>query len=167
VKQCIRCTLTLSFFTAISIALMFWCETPRLRCRTQKHLRDLDPVITVWARQQRFYQNKIEGTGYLEMPSRLNKSDLPSSLRPLNAGARSLILPGSCSRMPMGIYRYWKESASHRYRRVAFTPVVSDPKWLRNGSQNPQDDREEAKGLLQPVLCILQSQFITLQLRMS
>lgn len=30
------------------------------------------------------------------------------------------------------MYRCVKERASHRYRRVVFTPAVSLPKWLRN-----------------------------------
>ena len=99
-----------------------------------------------------------------ESPVEWTKNDLPSSFRPLNAGARSLILPGSCSRMPMGMYRYWKESASQRYRRVAFTPVVSDPKWLRNESQKLRDNRKE-KTVLQPILCVLKLQSIMVQLR--
>ena len=54
----------------------------------------------------------------------------PKSSLPLNAGARSFSLPGSRSSSPIGIYRYWNESASQRYLRVVFTPGVSEPKWL-------------------------------------
>ena len=59
---------------------------------------------------------------FTQSPAYGLENSVSSSLLPLNAGGRSLSLGGIRSRRPIGMYRCWKESASHRNRRVVDTP---------------------------------------------
>ena len=114
-------------FTLIRITLMFWQELPSFRCGTQEHPRDLDPsLLSLGLRGVFLCRIKF---GFEDKDEKTLK-DPPNSSLPLNTPTLSLILGGNLSNSPSGTYRYWNESASHKYRRVVLIPVVSEPKWL-------------------------------------
>lgn len=92
---------------AVSITLMFRRESPGLGSRTQEHFRDFDPVSAIRAREQGFCpQSKNRKRTGIVLKRRGLKAmkkgedDVPSSLRPRNIGARSLIRGGKASSRP-------------------------------------------------------------------
>ena len=109
--------LAIAFLVPLSVALVLRSERPPFGRRPQEHLTDPHPVAALVARQKTFYGSSMRNMNNLN-----HRHHLPSSSRLRYAGGRSFIFPGNRSSNPIGTYRYVNESASHKKRRVWFTP---------------------------------------------
>ena len=96
--------LTLALLGTISVALVLGRERPRFWSRAKEHLGDLHPIIAIRTCKECFYGKK--GKDEVKSGRISRREQLPRSFLPRKAGARSLILPGRCSRIPIGMYLY-------------------------------------------------------------
>ncbi len=88
----------LALFATVGVAFVFGHERPCLRGRSEEHLGDLHPVAAVSTGEERLCSSTVNASLSVG-----GSRDVPSSSRPLKAGARSLMRAGRRSSRPMGM----------------------------------------------------------------